>query len=121
MCKGGLCRFVIDTTKHEALVHDSGKLWHKHLGHLHYGSLPLLKVMVQGLANFKIEKINVCKGCALGKHTKTAFTSNEQRSRDILELIHSNVCGPMSSSSFKLICIMILSSMIPLKNPRFIL
>jgi hypothetical protein len=68
-------------------VHDSDKLcelWHKRFGHLHYGALPLLKDMVQGLPDFKIEKTRVCKGCALDKHAKTAFPSSEHRSRGFL-------------------------------------
>jgi transposase InsO family protein len=33
------------------------------------------------------------------KHAKVAFPSSEHRSRGILDLIHSDVCGPMSSTS----------------------
>jgi hypothetical protein len=61
--------------------------------------LSILKDMVQGLPDFKVEKKGVCKGCALNKHVKVAFPSNEHRSREILDLIHSDVCGPMSSTS----------------------
>jgi hypothetical protein len=46
---------LLDSMKHDALVH-------KRFGHLHYGALPLLKDMVQGLPEFKIEKARVCKG-----------------------------------------------------------
>lgn len=84
-----------------ALVHDSDslcELWHKRLGHLHHGALSVLKDMVQGLLNFKVEKKGVCKGCTLRKHVKVTFPSNEHRSREILELIHLDVCGPMSSA-----------------------
>jgi hypothetical protein len=83
-------------------VHDGGnlsELWHQHFGHLHYGALPLLGDMVQGLSDFKIEKIGVCKGCALEKHLETAFPSNEKKSREFLDLIHSNVSRSMPSSS----------------------
>jgi hypothetical protein len=41
----------------------------------------------------------VCRGCALGKNAKDAFPSNESRSKGILDLIHSNVCGSMSVAS----------------------
>jgi transposase InsO family protein len=41
----------------------------------------------------------LCKGCALGKYTKTAFPSSDSRATSILDLIHSDVCGPMSSTS----------------------
>jgi len=74
---------------------------HKCLGPLHYGALSLLKNMVQGLPDFKIEQIDMCKGCALNKHSKTIFPSNKQRSIEILKLIQSIVCKSVSSSSLK--------------------
>jgi transposase InsO family protein len=48
---------------------------------------------------FNVEHQEVCKGCALGKYTKTAFPSSNSRATGILDLIHTNVCGPMSSAS----------------------
>ena len=39
------------------------------------------------------------KGCAKGKNTKKTFPSSESKVKGILEIIHSDVCGPMSSSS----------------------
>jgi hypothetical protein len=102
---GGLYRLQ-DPVKHGALMHDNTKLcelWHIR-GHLHYGALPILKKLVQGLPYFKIEKEGVCKGCALGKHVKTAFPSSEHRSRGSLDLIHFDVCGPMSSASLTSSC-----------------
>ena len=41
----------------------------------------------------------VCKGCVKGKNTKNTFSSSESKAKGILEIIHSDVCGPMSSSS----------------------
>ena len=35
----------------------------------------------------------------MGKYTKTAFPSSESRSEGVLDLIHSDLCGPMSSVS----------------------
>ena len=34
-----------------------------------------------------------------GKNTKKTFPSSERKEKGILEIIHSNVCGPMSSIS----------------------
>ena len=36
---------------------------------------------------------------AKGKDTKKTFPSSESKDKEILEIIHSDVCGPMSSSS----------------------
>ena len=37
----------------------------------------------------------MCKG----KNTKKTFPSSESKAKGILEIIHSDVCGPLSSSS----------------------
>jgi hypothetical protein len=42
----------------------------------------------------------VCKGCALGKYSKNAFPNSDNRSKGILDLIHSYVCGSMLATSF---------------------
>ena len=39
--------------------------------------------------------------CVKGKNTKKTFPSSERKAKGILEIIHSNVCGPMSSSSLR--------------------
>jgi hypothetical protein len=41
----------------------------------------------------------VCRGCTLGKYTKTIFPSSDSRSVGVLDLIRTNVCGPMSRVS----------------------
>jgi hypothetical protein len=39
------------------------------------------------------------EGCAFGKNVKGSFLRNDSRSKGILDLIHSDVCGPMTVSS----------------------
>ena len=43
----------------------------------------------------------MCRGCALGKYTKTAFSSSDNKSAVVLDLIHSDLCGLMSSFSLR--------------------
>ena len=69
------------------------------MAHLHHSSLRMLSDMTTGLPDFGIEQSGVCRGCALGKYTKTAFPSNDSRSEGVLELIHSDLCGPTSFAS----------------------
>ena len=57
--------------------------------------------MVTGLPEFNTEQSDVCRGCALGKYTEIAFTSSDSRSIGILDLIHFDLCGPMSSVSLR--------------------
>jgi 5'-3' exoribonuclease 2 len=37
----------------------------------------------------------VCRACALGKSVNNPFPSSDNRSKEILNLIHSDVYGPM--------------------------
>jgi transposase InsO family protein len=55
--------------------------------------------MVTGLPEIQIQHEGICKGCALGKNVKGSFPSSDNRSKEILELIHSDVCGPMTVAS----------------------
>jgi hypothetical protein len=49
-----------------------------------------------GFPQFSIELQEVCKGCTLGKYTKTVFPNSDSRLTGVLDLIHTDVCGPMS-------------------------
>ena len=41
----------------------------------------------------------ICKGCGMGKYAKSAFPIIDNMSKGILDLIHSDICGPMSAIS----------------------
>jgi hypothetical protein len=69
------------------------------MGHLHHKALPILREIVTDLLDFSIEQQGVCRGCTLGKHAKATFPSNEHKSKEILDLLHSDVCGPMLVAS----------------------
>ena len=87
----------------KALVSSSsnsqGELWHRTMAHLHHEALRHLRQAVIGVPRVQ-EKHNNCKGCALGKNIKKPFPQNEHKSKDPLDLVHSDVCGPMSVQYF---------------------
>ena len=64
--------------------------------HVHYRALPLASKAVEGLPEIQAKHDGLYKGCMKGKNT---FPSRESKAKGILEIIHSDVCGPMSSSS----------------------
>lgn len=72
------------------------ELWHRRYGHIHNKIILSLSQMVKGIPNIKEDHGGVCKGCALGKNTRKPFTNSNTRSKEILDLTHSDVCGPMS-------------------------
>jgi hypothetical protein len=88
-------RELIHTTNNNDLC----DLWHKRMEHLNHGDLRVLREMVTGILDFSIEHQELCKGCALGKYTKTFLPSSDSRVAGILDLIHSYVCSLMSSTS----------------------
>ncbi len=71
--------------------------WHQHLGHIHQKNMILMLKhdIVIGLP--KIEPSRpIYEACILGKQTKKkAPHQNFHRSKTSLEIIHSDVCGPL--------------------------
>ena len=55
--------------------------------------------VVTGLPDLKIEHEGTYKGSAKGKNMKNPFPKSETKTKGMLEFIHSDVCGPMSSTS----------------------
>ena len=48
------------------------------------------------LESLDYESFDTCKPCLMGKMTQTLFSGTMERSNDLLEIIHTDVCGPMS-------------------------
>ena len=65
-------------------------LWRYHLGHI--GVKRMKKLHADGL----LESLDTCEPCLMGKMTKTQFSGTMERAIDLLEIIHTDVCGPMS-------------------------
>ena len=85
-----------------ALVHEItswSELWHRRLAHINYKALPYVRKVVTGLPYLKMDHEGTCKGCARGKHIKNPFPKSETKAKGTLESIHSDVCGPMPSTS----------------------
>jgi hypothetical protein len=75
-------------------------VWHTRFGHLPFQSLSLLQKhsMVKGLPIFK-EQIPPCESCIPGKHTRTSFPQSSNQAKQHLELVHTDLCGPMKTES----------------------
>ena len=41
----------------------------------------------------------VCESCLEGKMTKRPFNAKGRRAQELLELVHTDVCGPMSTQA----------------------
>ncbi|KAM7489733.1 hypothetical protein LguiB_027217 [Lonicera macranthoides] len=97
--------FALDLMKEEqAAVHKEDNntiLWHKRLGHFHHAALLFMKKnnMVKGLPELEDEPPK-CVACQYGKQTRLPFEQNKPlRAAQKLQLIHTDVGGPMKTPS----------------------
>jgi hypothetical protein len=96
---GGL--YKLKGHSEETLTHSMEnpcELWHRRLAHINYKALPYVSKAVTGLPKFKVDHEGVCNRCAQGKNIKNHFPKRDNKA-GVLELIHSDVCGPMPSTS----------------------
>ena len=86
------------------VVGDSSKesIWHCRFGHL--GERNLQKLLKENLVNgfdySMSREIGFCEACVSGKSHRTPFTEGQrQRADELLGIIHSDLCGKLSSPS----------------------
>ena len=82
------------------------QVWHARLGHL---PTKMLKGMASCFNGLKIKKnqggaddIEICEGCIMGKATVKTFPKSsygQVKTKGVLELVHSDVMGPMETKS----------------------
>ncbi|KAL8145697.1 hypothetical protein AgCh_003733 [Apium graveolens] len=96
--------FVLDLTNEElAAVHkedNNTMLWHKRWGHFHHAALLFMeKNMARGLPALGDEPPK-CVACHHGKQNRLPFQQNNAwRATEKLQLIHTDVAGPMCTPS----------------------
>lgn len=61
--------------------------------------LRFLRRTVTGVSKLSTKQDDVCRGCALGKYAKAAYSRSNSRVKSVLGLIHSNICRPMSTKT----------------------
>jgi hypothetical protein len=100
--EGGL--YKLKGKSYLALIHDPmncSQLWNRIFDHLHYKALPSVSNMVTRLPEIQEKIDSVCKSCAQGKNVKQSFPSIDSRAKRVLDIMHSDVCGPMSTASLR--------------------
>ena len=96
------CEVVLPSQEQAKAASESSDLWHLRLGHLN--SQQLNQMVQQNLVTgmkFPIRSdLSFCEGCIADKMQCKPFrTVNHNQSTKKLELIHSDVCGPMQVDS----------------------
>ena len=73
-------------------------LWPLCLGHINSNRIQSL-IKVGLLEPLDFDGFLVCESCLEGKMTKRHFNAKGRKAKELLELVHMNVCGPMSTQA----------------------
>ena len=88
--------YNIDTKRFKSNDINPTYFWHCRLGHINEKRIS--KLHKDGLLDsFDFESIEKCDSCLLGKMAKAPFTKLGERTNELLALIHTDMCGPISS------------------------
>lgn len=85
----------------QIVTEDTPKLWHGRYGHLSHRGMKTLqsKDMVRGLPVFDTQSFT-CSDCLVGKQPRNVIPKKSTwRAKEVLELLHSDICGPISPTS----------------------
>jgi hypothetical protein len=98
--QGGL--YKLKGHSNSTLVHNTlnpSELWYIRFAHLHYKALPIVSNMITCLPEIQVDHEGTLKGCAQGENVKNPFPRSDNKAKAVLDIVHSDVCGPMSTTS----------------------
>lgn len=85
-----MCKNELNTVEKK-----STNLWHRKLGHISENGPQILRKN-NFIPSIKGTHLNHCVDCLVDKQHRVSFHINlPHRKSDVLELVQSNVCGPM--------------------------
>lgn len=99
-----LYKIHIQEAEHYCLLtkgNEEAWLWHKRLGHVNFKAMQLLSKnhMAHGVPNIVHPK-EICESCLMTKQTRRPFPNKSNFvAKSALELIHLDLCGPISPST----------------------
>ena len=80
---------------------DESVIWHRRYGHFNFVGLKFMQTygLTRDLPEISVSD-DVCGPCQLGKMHRLAFPASATwRAKEKLELVHTDLCGPMSTES----------------------
>ncbi|KAL0463119.1 UNVERIFIED_CONTAM: hypothetical protein Slati_0199500 [Sesamum latifolium] len=88
---------LIMTAQHKRKVdnHEKTQIWHARLGHISKDRISRL-VDSKNLEIDNLDHLPTCESCLKGKMTKKPFIGQSAIANDLLDLVHTDVCGPLS-------------------------
>lgn len=81
----------------------SVKLWHERLGHLGTNNMIKLLNLSEGMKLTKgeiREQLSNCEMCIHANHTRLPFADQRKRATRPMEIVHTDVCGPITPETW---------------------
>uniref|UniRef100_M1AT88 Copia-like retrotransposable element n=1 Tax=Solanum tuberosum TaxID=4113 RepID=M1AT88_SOLTU len=80
---------------------ETADLWHTRLGHMCYNKLKIMmqQSKLKGLPKLEIIGDTICVRCQYGKAHQLPYEESKYQAKKQLELVHSDVFGPVKQSS----------------------
>ncbi|KAL0293467.1 UNVERIFIED_CONTAM: Retrovirus-related Pol polyprotein from transposon TNT 1-94 [Sesamum radiatum] len=87
----------IMTAQHKRKVdnHENAQIWHARLGHISKDRIMRL-VDTKSLEIDDLDHLPTCESCLKGKMTKKPFVGQSAIAKGLLDLVYTDVCGPLS-------------------------
>jgi hypothetical protein len=85
------------SNKHKRFNETSSKLWHYSLCHISRGGMDRL-IKDEIIEKLDLSDLEQCIDCIKGKYAKT-IKKGATRSTNVLEIIHTDICGPLFVTS----------------------
>lgn len=92
----------IEESSHKALKTESAENWHRRLGHLSVDGMRSLVHKSKGLniTEKMLKRMETtCETCLKAKQTRLPFGEERERAKRPLEILHTDVCGPVEIST----------------------
>jgi hypothetical protein len=80
----------------------NAELRHRRLAHIGTAAMKRIESMAEGVVfNGELPETDKCEGCLQGKHTRSPLShESDFRASEPMDLVHSDVCGPLPDSLF---------------------
>lgn len=81
---------------------DNSWLWHKISYHVNFDNQIKIRKssVLRGLPQLVKQDSVICKDCQISKMTSISFKSKNGIFENVLDLVHTNLCGPMRTKSY---------------------
>ncbi|KAL0394628.1 UNVERIFIED_CONTAM: Retrovirus-related Pol polyprotein from transposon TNT 1-94 [Sesamum latifolium] len=84
--------------KRKMYNHENTQIWHARLGHISKDRIRRL-IYPKSLEIDNLDHLPTCESCLKGKMTKKPFVGQSAIANGLLDLVHTDVCGPLSISA----------------------